>query len=60
MNLIESMKGMLEKMEASGSFHLAHVESEVMEMLERAKQHALDNPEPVFAILRRLKPVLIV
>jgi cytochrome P450 len=31
-----------------------------MEMLERAKQHALDNPEPVFAILRRVKPVLIV
>ncbi|MEO6909982.1 MAG: cytochrome P450 [Edaphobacter sp.] len=60
MNLIENLKGALEKMEASGSFQLAHLEADVMEMLERIKQHALDNPEPVFAVLRRIKPVLIV
>ena len=60
MSLIDNLKSTLEKMESSGSFHLAYVESEVMEMLERAKQHALDNPEPAFAILRRIKPVLIV
>ncbi len=60
MSLIENLKGTLEKMEASGSFQLAHLEAEVMEMLDRIKKHALDNPEPVFAILRRIKPVLIV
>ena len=60
MSLIDNLKSTLEKMESSGSFHLAHIEAEVMEMLERAKQHALDNPEPAFAILRRIKPVLIV
>ncbi|MBN9616484.1 MAG: hypothetical protein BGO25_08040 [Acidobacteriales bacterium 59-55] len=60
MSLIDNLKSTLEKMESSGSFHFAHIESEVMEMLERAKQHVLDNPEPVFAILRRIKPVLIV
>ena len=59
MQLIESLRNNLEKMEASNSFRLAHIESDAMEMLERMKQHALDNPEPVFAILRRIKPVLI-
>jgi len=60
MHLIEGLRNNLEKMEASNSFRLAHIESDAMEMLERMKQHALDNPEPVFAILRRIKPVLIV
>jgi cytochrome P450 len=60
MSLIENLKGTLEKIEASGSSEFAHLEAEVMEMLDRLKQHALDNPEPVFAILRRIKPVLIV
>ena len=60
MNLIENLKNKLEEFEAAGKFDLAAVEADAAQLLDRLKQHAADYPEPVFAVLRRIKPVLIV
>jgi cytochrome P450 len=60
MDLIESLGSKLAAFEESARFELSEIEEEVTQLLDRIKQHLADNPEPVFAILRRIKPVLIV
>jgi cytochrome P450 len=60
MSLIATLKGKLDAMEAKGGFQLEPIQAEVMELLDKMKQHALDFPEPVFAVLRRIKPVMTV
>lgn len=35
-------------------------QQDVMAFLDKLKAHALQNPEPIFALLRRLKPILVV
>jgi cytochrome P450 len=60
MEWMDKLKGGLERMEAEGQQALASVQSEVMLFLDHLKQHLLQNPEPVFAVLRRVKPILIV
>ncbi|MEO7028315.1 MAG: cytochrome P450 [Acidobacteriaceae bacterium] len=54
------LKSNLEKMEADCRFEIAAIEDDAAAMLASLKQHAVDNPEPVFAVLRRIMPVLVV
>jgi hypothetical protein len=46
-------------MEAEGLQALASVQSEAMLFLDHLKQHLLQNPEPMFAVLRRVKPIWV-
>ncbi len=39
---------------------LAAVQSDIMEFLDHLKAAAIQNPEPIFAILRWIKPILVV
>jgi len=39
---------------------LATVERDIMSFLQKAAAHAIQYPEPIFALLRRLKPILLV
>jgi cytochrome P450 len=39
---------------------LAKVQSEVMSFLDGIKAHLTQYPEPIFAILRRIKPILVI
>src|SRR5260370_20341816 len=39
---------------------LAKIQSEAMSFLDGLKAHLLHNPEPIFAILRRIKPILLI
>jgi hypothetical protein len=60
MDWMERLKGGLEHLEQEGTGALTVVQDDVMSFLDQVKQHLTRNPEPVFAVLRRLKPVLIV
>ncbi len=60
MEWMDKLKEGLERIEAEGLQALASVQREAMSFLDHIKQHLTQNPEPVFAVLRRLKPVLIV
>lgn len=59
MEWVEKLKNGLERAEQEGIEALANVQAEAMSFFDRLKQHLTQNPEPVFAVLRRLKPVLI-
>jgi cytochrome P450 len=56
---MEKLKNGLERAEEEGIEALASVQAEAISFFDRLKQHLAENPEPVFAILRRVKPVLI-
>ena len=58
--LIDRLKSTLSRVEAEGMHLLQVAETDVMQLLDNLKQHIADNPEPVFAILREIKPVLVV
>lgn len=60
MEWMEKLRNGLERVDAEGLQAIASVESEAMSFLGHLKQHVLQNPEPVFAVLRRVKPILIV
>jgi cytochrome P450 len=60
MEWMENLEKGLKRSEAEGAGALANVQSDAMSLLDHLKQHLLQNPEPVFAVLRRLKPILIV
>jgi cytochrome P450 len=60
MEWMDKLKEGLERVEAEGLQALASVQSEAMSFVDRIKQHLTQNPEPVFAVLRRVKPILIV
>jgi cytochrome P450 len=60
MDWMERLKGGLERLEKEGAGALALVQDDVMSFVNQVKQHLTRNPEPVFAVLRRLAPVLIV
>ncbi|HET9283043.1 MAG TPA: cytochrome P450 [Candidatus Angelobacter sp.] len=59
-SLIDRLKSTLSRIEAEGMHLLQAAETDVMQLLDNLKQHIADNPEPVFAILREVKPVLVV
>ena len=60
MDISDKLKSSLERVESAGMVALDPVQTEVMDFLDGLKQHLIQNPEPVFAILRRVKPILIV
>ena len=60
MEWMEKLKNGLERVETRRySRRLASVQAEAMSFFDHLKQHLTENPEPVFAVLRRVKPVLI-
>jgi cytochrome P450 len=59
MEWMEKLKHGLERVEHEGIEALTSVQAEAMSFFDHLKQHLTQNPEPVFAVLRRLKPVLI-
>ena len=60
MEWMEKLKNGLERIEHEGIEALTSVQAEAMSFFDRLKRHLTQNPEPVFAILRRVKPVLII
>jgi cytochrome P450 len=60
MNLIANWKNAFDRLEAEGLAVLHEIEDEVTSFLDRLKQHLVENPEPIFAILRRVAPILVV
>ncbi|MDP9171075.1 MAG: cytochrome P450 [Acidobacteriota bacterium] len=60
MQLIENLKSALERVEHEGEAALAAAESDLAAFTDRLKKHATQYPEPVFAVLRRVKPILFV
>jgi cytochrome P450 len=60
MGLIEKLKAAFERVEAEGMAVLDDVQADLKSFLDRLKQHLTENPEPLFAVLREIKPVLLV
>ena len=60
MEWLEKLKSGITRVEAEGMHVLAEVQNEAMAFLDEIKQHLTQNPEPVFALLRRLSPILVV
>jgi len=64
MSLIDDLKARLHAAEAGGPAAVEHtlseVQADIMGFLERLQAHVLQNPEPVFDVLRRVKPILLV
>jgi cytochrome P450 len=69
--MFENLKNMLGRIDAecvelthevldSVDRELAKVQSEVMSFLDGIKAHLTRYPEPIFAILRRIKPILLI
>jgi hypothetical protein len=60
MKLLDNWKNAFGLLEAEGMAVLHEVEAEVTSFLDRLKQYLIENPEPVFAVLRRVQPILLV
>ncbi|MCU1293874.1 MAG: yjiB, partial [Bryobacterales bacterium] len=71
MALFETLRKALERVnlefgdrvhEAENALHqeLATAQQDLSAFLEKVKAHTIQHPEPIFALLRRLKPILIV
>jgi cytochrome P450 len=60
MGLIGRLKDTLARVEAEGMHLLTAAEDDVMHFIDGLKQHFTEHPEPVFAILRNIKPILLV
>jgi len=60
MKLLDNWKNAFDRLEAEGMAVLQEVETDVTSFLDRLKQHLIENPEPVFAVLRRVQPILFV
>ena len=58
MALLENLKIAFERVEAEGMVPIHAAEAEIMEFVDHIKQHLTRDPELVFAVLRRVKPVL--
>ncbi|HXM59853.1 MAG TPA: cytochrome P450 [Terriglobales bacterium] len=69
--MFENLKSTLERIDAecveltrdvldSVDRELAKVQGEAMSFLDGLKAHLIQHPEPVFAILRRIKPILLI
>jgi len=58
--MMENLKSVLDRVESEGIAVLHGAEASAMAFLEQVKQHAIQYPEPIFAILRRIQPILFV
>jgi len=50
----------LDRLKAEGEAALGAVESDIMAAVDKLKAHLLADPEPLFDVLREIKPILIV
>src|SRR3954447_22964797 len=57
MQLIANLKAALEQ---HGESAFSAAQTDIMAFLQHLKEHTIRYPEPVFAVLRRIKPILIV
>lgn len=55
---LANLESSLKRMEAACRFDLDAIQHEGASLIADLKKHALDNPEPIFAVLRRISPVL--
>ena len=60
MSLIDDLQAQLKQVHTDGAAALASAEANIGAFIDHFKQHTLQYPEPVFAVLRQVKPVLIV
>ena len=60
MEPFDRLKSAFERLEAEGMAALDGVQADVMSFLDGIKQHLTENPEPLFAVLRDIKPVPVV
>jgi cytochrome P450 len=58
--VIAKLQTAFSRLEAEGMSVLHQADAEVMQFLDGLKQHLAQHPEPLFAVLRRVKPILIV
>ena len=59
MSLIEDLKNQLQRVQADGAAALHAAEMNIGAFVDHMKQHTLQYPEPVFAVLRQVKPIII-
>jgi cytochrome P450 len=59
LDMIARLQTSLQQMQ-DGRFDLDMIEDDLMAFLIRLEQHAINDPEPVFALLRRIRPVVVV
>jgi cytochrome P450 len=59
-NFLNDLESMLPRLNAEADVVVHELEEDTTDLLNKLKQHALDNPGPVFAILRRLQPLLVI
>lgn len=59
MELVDKLKSAFEHSEADGLAALTGLQADVMSFLDGLKQHVTQNPEPLFAVLRDVRPVLV-
>src|SRR3954454_23331742 len=59
MSLIEDLKTQLQRVQADGAAALHAAETNIGAFVDPMKQHTLQYPEPVFAVLRQVKPIII-
>ena len=59
MSLIEELKGQLQRVQSDGATALLAAEPNIGAFIDHIKQHTLQYPEPVFAVLREVKPILL-
>lgn len=58
--VIAKLKTAFSRLETDGLSALNAADADVMKFLDNLKQHITQYPEPVFAVLRRVKPILII
>jgi cytochrome P450 len=59
MSLIEDLKSQLQRVQTDGAAALHAAETNIGAFVDHMKQHTLQYPEPVFAVLRQVKPIVI-
>ena len=59
MSLIEDLKNQLQRVESDGAAALTNAETNIGAFVDHLKTHTLQYPEPVFAVLRKAKPILL-
>ena len=59
MSLIDDLKSQLQQLESDSAGALHAAEGNIGAFVDHMKQHTLQYPEPVFAVLRKVKPILM-
>lgn len=59
MRLAENWKSAFARLEGEGMGALGDIEEHVISFFDRVKQHLVRDPEPVFAVLRHVAPILL-